>query len=285
MAKLDHLFDVLLEEDGSDLHLQEGQKPKIRQYGNLVDLEEEAILHHDDINELLRELCDEKQWKTFLKTKDLDFSYRMKDIARFRANYFFQQSGMGAVFRSVPHSIRTFEELNLPSVLQLFAEQRTGLILITGPTGSGKTTTMAALLDYMNERYNRYILTIEDPIEFVHDNKLSFFCQREIGKDVLDFADALRSTGRVDCDVVMVGEMRDYETISLALAAASMGKLVLGALHTNSAIKTIDRIIDVFPAEDQWKARNLLADTLYGVCAQVIQKILTTASVRVIIPI
>lgn len=272
MSKIDRLFDALVEKDGSDLHLLEGQKPKIRQYGQLISLEDEPVLDTDTILDYLSEICEQDQWDHFMKTRDLDFAYDLGELARFRANYYFQTHGVGAVFRTIPNRIMSLEELNLPPVLEVFAQQRSGLILITGPTGSGKSTTLAALLDYINERYSRYILTIEEPIEFIHPNKKSVFCQREVGRDVKSFSDALKSASRQDVDVILVGEMRDYETISLAVSAASMGKLVLGTLHTNSAIKTVDRIIDVYPADEQWKARNMLADSLFGICAQILLK-------------
>ncbi len=271
MAKLDRLFDTLLEKEGSDLHLLEGQKPKIRQYGQLIHLEEEPVLDNTTLSDYLQEICAQEEWTHFLQHRDLDFAYDKGD-SRFRANYYYQHHGMGAVFRTVPHHILSLDDLDLPPVLKVFAQQRSGLILVTGPTGSGKSTTLAAILDYINTHFTRYILTIEEPIEFVHPNKKSFFCQREVGRDVESFADALRSATRLDCDVILVGEMRDYETISLAVSAASMGKLVFGTLHTNSAIKTVDRIIDVYPADEQWKARNMLADSLYGVCAQILLK-------------
>lgn len=269
MAKLDRLFDELLQNEGSDLHLLEGQKPKIRQYGSLIHLDDEPVLDSETLSEYLQEICTPNEWGHFLEHRDLDFAYDKGD-SRFRANYYYQHHGMGAVFRTVPHKILSLDDLGLPPVLKVFAQQRSGLILVTGPTGSGKSTTLAAILDYINTHYSRYILTIEEPIEFVHPNKKSIFCQREVGRDVGSFAEALRSATRLDCDVILVGEMRDYETISLAVSAASMGKLVFGTLHTNSAIKTVDRIIDVYPAAEQWKARNMLADSLYGVCAQIL---------------
>ena len=270
MVKIKRLFERLLQEEGSDLHLLEGQRPKIRQHGQLIHLEDHPELDTHTIRTYLQDICGEGQWSQFQETRDLDFAYDLGEKARFRVNYYFQAHGLGAVFRTIPTRIMTIDELNLPPILKIFAQQRSGLVLVTGPTGSGKSTTLAALLDYINQRFERYILTIEEPIEFVHPNKKSIFCQREVGKDVKSFADALRSAPRQDCDVILVGEMRDYETISLAISAASMGKLVLGTLHTNSAIKTVDRIIDVYPADEQWKARNMLADGLYGVCAQIL---------------
>jgi len=179
---------------------------------------------------------------------------------------------MAAVFRVIPTKILTLADLGLPEVLKSFAALRSGLVLVTGPTGSGKSTTLAAIIDYINDNYSRYILTIEEPIEFVHPNKRCVFCQREVGSDVHSFGEGLHTACRQDCDVILVGEMRDYETISLALSAASMGTLVFGTLHTNSAVKTIDRIIDVFPADQQGMARTMLADSLRGICAQLLLK-------------
>ena len=272
MAKIDHLFDILLERDGSDLHLLEGQRPKIRQYGQLINLKDEPVLDGATIRDYLQEICSEDQWKLFQKNRDLDFAYGRVESSRFRANYYFQHHGIGGVFRIIPHRILSIDDLELPQILKVFAQQRSGLILVTGPTGCGKSTTLAAVLDYINEHYSRYILTIEEPIEFVHVNKKSIFCQREVGGDVKSFSDALRSAQRQDCDVILVGEMRDYETISLAVSAASVGKLVFGTLHTNSAVKTVDRIIDVYPPDEQLKARNMLGDSLYAVCAQILLK-------------
>lgn len=272
MAKIDMLFDQLLEKKGSDLHLLQGEYPKMRAHGSLIKIEGTSILDENGIQAFLQEICDEKDWQDYLKTKDLDWAYQYGDIARFRANYYYQHRGMAAVFRTIPTDVLSLDDLSLPPIMKIFAKQRNGLILVTGPTGSGKSTTLAAILNEINENESRYILTIEEPIEFVHQNKKSIFCQREVGRDVHSFADALRSASRLDCDVILVGEMRDYETISLALSAASMGKLVLGTLHTNSAVKTVDRIVDVFPHEEQWKARNMLSSALYGICAQILLK-------------
>lgn len=272
MAKIDKLFDQLLKQKGSDLHLLQGEYPKMRIHGSLVKIEGTSILDECGIQELLQEICGKMDWQDYLSTKDLDWAYQYGTRARFRANYYYQHTGMAAVFRTIPTEVLSLDDLSLPPIMKIFAKQRNGLILVTGPTGSGKSTTLAAILNEINEDESRYILTIEEPVEFVHQNKKSIFCQREVGRDVHSFADALRSASRLDCDVILVGEMRDYETISLALSAASMGKLVLGTLHTNSAIKTVDRIIDVFPHAEQWKARNMLSSALYGICAQILLK-------------
>lgn len=272
MAKIDRLFDLMLERGASDLHLLQGQPPKIREHGRMVALEDEANISEQEMTAYLKEICVPERWSEFLERKDLDFAYEKDETFRFRANYYGQLHGFGAVFRVIPTKILTLEELNLPEILKSFAALRSGLVLVTGPTGSGKSTTLAAIIDYINDHYSRYILTIEEPIEFVHPNKKSVFCQREVGDDVASFGEGLHTACRQDCDVILVGEMRDYETISLALSAASMGTLVFGTLHTNSAVKTIDRIIDVFPADQQGMARTMLADSLRGICAQLLLK-------------
>nr|WP_320049699.1 PilT/PilU family type 4a pilus ATPase [uncultured Desulfuromonas sp.] len=272
MAQIDRLFDIMLERGASDLHLLQGQPPKIREHGRMVAIDGEAPIHEDLMISYLKEICVPERWTEFVANKDLDFAYEKDEKARFRANYYGQLHGMGAVFRVIPTKILTMEELHLPEVLKSFAALRSGLVLVTGPTGSGKSTTLAAIIDYINDNYSRYILTIEEPIEFVHPNKRSVFCQREVGSDVHSFGDGLHTASRQDCDVILVGEMRDYETISLALSAASMGTLVFGTLHTNSAVKTIDRIIDVFPSDQQGMARTMLADSLRGICAQLLLK-------------
>jgi len=272
VAQIDRLFDKMLERGASDLHLLQGQPPKIREHGRMVAIDGEPAINEDQMIAYLKEICVPERWTEFLATKDLDFAYEKDEKARFRANYYGQLHGMGAVFRVIPTKILTMEELHLPEVLKSFAALRSGLVLVTGPTGSGKSTTLAAIIDYINDNFSRYILTIEEPIEFVHPNKRSVFCQREVGSDVHSFGDGLHTAGRQDCDVILVGEMRDYETISLALSAASMGTLVFGTLHTNSAVKTIDRIIDVFPSDQQGMARTMLADSLRGICAQLLLK-------------
>jgi twitching motility protein PilT len=272
MAKIDRLFDLMIASGASDLHLLQGQPPKIREHGRMVALDGEAAIDEENMISYLKEICVPERWAHFLQHHDLDFAYEKDANARFRANYYGQLHGLGAVFRIIPTKILTLEDLHLPAVLKSFAALRSGLVLITGPTGSGKSTTLAAIIDYINDTSSRYILTIEEPIEFVHPNKNSVFCQREVGTDVHSFGAGLHTACRQDCDVILVGEMRDYETISLALSAASMGTLVFGTLHTNSAVKTIDRIIDVFPVDQQGMARTMLADSLRGICAQLLLK-------------
>ncbi len=269
MSKIDKLFETMMGKSGSDLHMSEGQPPKMRVHGRMTTMEH-PVLNTEMMISYLQELCSPERWKHFIENRDLDFAYSMGDLARFRCNYFYQTRGMGAVFRTIPAKIKTIEQLNVPLVLKTFGQLRSGLVLVTGPTGSGKSTTLAALIDFINENYARHIVTIEEPIEFVHQNKKSVLCQREVGLDVNSFSDGLRTSIRQDCDVVLVGEMRDLTTISLAVTAAAMGTLVYGTLHTNSAVKTIDRIIDVFPASQQPQIRTMLADSLKGICAQLL---------------
>lgn len=262
----------MLDRGGSDLHISEGSKPKIREHGSMVELESEEVLTSDIITGYMKEICSPDKWNKYLVSNDIDFAYAKDKKSRFRANYFRQINGMAAVFRIIPTKILTLEELNIPDSVKTFADLRSGLVLVTGPTGSGKSTTLAAIINHINEVYSKYILTIEEPIEFVHKNKKSTFCHREVGIHVNSFAEGLKTSTRQDLDVVLVGEMRDYETISLALSAASMGCLVFGTLHTNSAMKTINRIIDVFPPDLQKQARGMLANSLKGICAQLLMK-------------
>ena len=269
MAEIDDLFVLMLERKASDMILAEGATPKLRVAGHVRPLSDER-LPRERLMRLLREVCLPARWERFESSGDLDFAVAFGDAARFRANYYRHTGGVGAVFRLIPSRILTCEELGVPAVVRDFAKLRSGLVLVTGPTGSGKSTTLAAVIDKINTEERRHILTIEEPIEFVHRPKRSFIVQREVGVDVPTFADALRVAGRFDCDVILVGEMRDYETVSLALAAAERGLLVFGTLHTNSAAKTIDRIVDVFPADEQEGARKSLTVTLRGVCSQLL---------------
>jgi twitching motility protein PilT len=221
---------------------------------------------------MLAEICDVDAFKKYLQEGDLDFAYEMDENSRFRCNYFKQQNGLAAVFRLIPTRIASLEELGIPEAVKEFAHMRSGLVLVTGPTGSGKSTTLAAIIDYINSNQARHIITVEEPIEFVHNNKLSIITQREVPLQTPSFADGLRASLREDSDIVLVGEMRDLETISLALTAAETGLLVFGTLHTNNARKTIDRIIDVFPAEQQAQVRTMLAASIRGVVAQLLMK-------------
>lgn len=272
MARIDQLFQYLIEQGGSDLHLSEGQPPKIRVHGAVTPIPGEEVLSGESFRSLLAEICDPKAFETYLAKGDLDFAYEMNEDSRFRCNYLKQQHGLGAVFRLIPTEIMSLESLGVPEVVKRFAEIRSGLILVTGPTGSGKSTTLAALLDYINRNYARHIITVEEPIEFVHSNKKSIITQREVPIQTPSFADGLRAALREDSDIVLVGEMRDLETISLALTAAETGLLVFGTLHTNNARKTVDRIIDVFPSDQQSQVRTMLAASLRGVLAQLLCK-------------
>jgi twitching motility protein PilT len=208
----------------------------------------------------------------FLEEGDLDFAYEMNVESRFRCNYLKQQYGLGAVFRLIPTEIATLEQLGIPEVVKKFADIRAGLVLVTGPTGSGKSTTLAAIIDYININYNKHIITVEEPIEFVHNNKQCVITQREIPTQCASFADGLRASLREDAEIVLVGEMRDLETISLALTSAETGMLVFGTLHTNNAVKTIDRVIDVFPSDQQAQVRTMLSASIRGVLAQLLMK-------------
>ncbi len=269
--RIDHYFRMLVEKGGSDLHLSEGVPPKMRIHGDIVAVED-SILTHEDMVELMEPICPPKLWKVFVEGGDADFAYEMDASSRFRCNYMKQQRGYCCVFRLIPTKIMTLEQLNVPEQIKRMAEMRSGLVLVTGPTGSGKSTTLAALIDYINTNFSRHIITVEEPIEFVHPSKKSIITQREVPENCPTFADGLRASLREDTDIVLVGEMRDLETISLALTAAETGLLVFGTLHTNNARKTIDRIIDVFPAEQQSQARTMLAGSLRGVVAQLLMK-------------
>ena len=226
------------------------------------------MLTNERLAEILQEICLPAQWQSFLRDHDLDFAYALPGYARFRTNYLQQQFGLGAVMRMIPDTMMTFDELGLPNSVLQFVELGFGLILVTGPTGSGKTTTLASIIDYINDHYRRHILTIEEPIEFVHQHKQCLITQREVGLHTKNFAAALRSAMRMDPNVILVGEMRDTETISLALTCAEMGILVFGTLHTNSASRTVDRIVDVFTAGEQARIRTMLAGSLQGIIAQ-----------------
>ncbi|MEG0142776.1 MAG: type IV pilus twitching motility protein PilT [Akkermansia sp.] len=271
MAIIDQYFRYLVHEGGSDLHVSEGQPPKIRVNGSVTPISEE-ILSGDSFRNMLAEICDVSAFEKYMEEGDLDFAYEMDENSRFRCNYFKQQNGLAAVFRLIPTKIATLEQLGVPEAVKQFAHMRSGLVLVTGPTGSGKSTTLAAIIDYINNNQSRHIITVEEPIEFVHTNHKSIITQREVPLQTPSFADGLRASLRQDSDIVLVGEMRDLETISLALTAAETGVLVFGTLHTNNARKTIDRIIDVFPADQQSQVRTMLAASIRGVVAQLLMK-------------
>jgi twitching motility protein PilT len=271
MAYIDQFFQVLIDAGASDLHLAEGQPPKIRRHGDVVPIREE-ILTGEEMNYMLSEICTPKKWERYQQKGDLDFAYEMNEDSRFRCNYLKQVHGLGAVFRLIPTKIATLDDLRLPPVIKEFGHLRGGLVLVTGPTGSGKSTTLAALIDYINSNFSRHIVTIEEPIEFVHSNKKSVITQREVPEHSPNFPTGLKAALREDSDIVLVGEMRDLETISLALTAAETGLLVFGTLHTNNARKTVDRMIDVFPSDQQSQVRTMLAASLRGVIAQLLLK-------------
>src|SRR5437868_1269520 len=271
MAILDKLLAVIVDHGGSDLHIGEGQPPKMRKHGDIAPIGEK-LLARDETMSMLREVCGERNWEIFEDRGDLDFAYEMDAASRFRCNYLKQAHGYGAVFRLIPTKIATMEQLGIPIVAKEFGHLRGGLVLVTGPTGSGKSTTLAALIDYINENFARHIVTIEEPIEFVHENKCSVITQREVPGDSIAFPVGLKAALREDADIVLVCEMRDLETISLALTAAETGLLVFGTLHTNNARKTIDRMVDVFPANKQAQVRTMLANSLRGVLAQLLMK-------------
>jgi twitching motility protein PilT len=262
---IDELFGMLVERGGSDLHLLETQPPKIRRHGEVMPIREEPLTH-DEMVRLLQPICSPPAWKKFLETGDLDFAYEMDEANRFRCNFYKQLHGLGAVFRIIPTKIKTLKELGVPPVIESFGDFKSGLVLVTGPTGSGKSTTLAAVIDSINGKYPRHIVTVEEPIEFVHPNKKSVITQREVPNETPSFAAGLKAALREDADVVLVGEMRDLETIALALTAAETG------LHTNNARKTVDRIIDAFPSDQQEQIRTMLANSLRAVCAQLLLK-------------
>jgi twitching motility protein PilT len=271
MPKIDRLFEAMLTNSASDMHLAQGQKPKYRIHGHIAPTDDPP-LDEPTLMGLLEEICEPTRWQDFLRCGDLDFAYALGNRARFRANFYRHSHGAGAVFRIIPSKILTLEDLGMPEILKDLARERNGLVLVTGATGSGKSTTLAAMIDYINTNFCRNILTIEEPIEFVHKPKKSIIVQREIGSEVHSFADALHVAIHQDLDVILVGEMRDLETINLALSAAEMGVLVFGTLHTSGAPKSIYRIVDVFPVEQQPQIRTMLADSLRGIISQVLMR-------------
>jgi len=261
----------MLDQGGSDLHLTVGLPPKIRDSGALIPLTEE-VMDTKTMEKLLQEICPANRWAEFLETKDLDLAHEIPGVARFRGNYLYNHWGQSAVFRQIPAKILSFEQLKLPEALKKLCHLKEGLVVVTGPTGSGKSTTLAAMIDYINENLCKHIITIEDPIEFVHPVKKSVIVHREVGEHTGSFAAALKGAMRHDPDILLLGEMREMETIKLALGCASMGMLVFGTLHTNNAPKTVDRIINTFPADEQNQVRVMLASCLAGVVAQLLCK-------------
>ena len=271
MSRLDSFFKLMAEQKASDLHLSTSNPPMLRINGDLVRVDFPP-LQSDELKMMVYEIAPEAKIKTFEETSDVDFGYEVPGVARYRANFFQQKYGISAVFRLIPTKIASLEGLGIPVVAKEFGNLRGGLVLVTGPTGSGKSTTLAALIDYININFARHIVTVEEPIEFVHNNKRSIITQREVPADTRSFPEAVRAALREDADVVLVGEMRDLETISLALTAAETGLLVFGTLHTNNARKSVDRMVDVFPASRQPQVRTMLSNSLRGVLAQLLLK-------------
>jgi twitching motility protein PilT len=272
MAALTYSIDDLLEQmvarKASDLHISVASPPAVRVRGEMERLDDYDPLSGEDTQQLLYRILSSEQQKQLEIKRQLDFSHSVPGLARFRVNVYFQKESVGAAFRMIPDELKTLEELGIPSTLHQLAEKPRGIVLVTGPTGSGKSTTLAALIDEINRNRAEHILTIEDPIEFLHRHKRCIVNQREIGPDATTFAEALRAALRQDPDVILVGEMRDLETIGTALTAAETGHLVFGTLHTQSAPSTIDRIIDVFPPEQQEQVRIMIANSLQGVVTQ-----------------
>ncbi len=271
MAKIDAFFKLMREQGASDLHLVAGSQPILRVMGAMERVKYD-VLDNDSLRAMLYEIAPEDKVKLFEERGDIDFSYEVPGLARYRANFFMQRKGIGAVFREIPETILTIDDLGLPPVLRKLALLPQGLVLVTGPTGSGKSTTLAAIIDHANRNRRDHIITIEDPIEFVHESKGCVINHREVGSHTKSFSAALRGALREDPDIILVGEMRDLETINLALEAAATGHLVFGTLHTQSAAKTVDRVIDVFPANQQEKVRTSLSESLKAVIAQTLFK-------------
>ena len=267
MSRIDAFFKLMAEQKASDLHLATNNPPMLRINGDLVRVDFPP-LNNDELKAMVYEIAPEGKIKIFEETSDVDFGYEVPGVARYRANFFQQKYGISAVFRSIPSNVQTVEDLALPPVLKKFPMLKKGLILVTGPTGSGKSTTLAAMIDYANLHRQDHIITVEDPIEFVHRSQNCLVQHREVGIHTRSFAAALRGALREDPDILLVGELRDLETIELALTAAATGHLVFGTLHTSSASKAVDRIIDVFPTNQQNQIRATLAESLKGVIAQ-----------------
>ncbi len=271
MARIDAFFKLMNEQGASDLHLAAGQPPALRVRGE-IERVKYKVLNSDDLRGMLYEIAPEQKIKLFEETGDVDFGYEIPGLARYRANFFMQRNGVAAVFREIPSAIMTADQLGLPPVVSKLATLPRGLVLVTGPTGSGKSTTLAAIIDVANRARKDHIITVEDPIEFVHQSQGCIINHREIGVHTNSFSTALRGALREDPDIILVGEMRDLETISLAVEAASTGHLVFSTLHTSSAYKTVDRVIEVFPSQEQPLIRSTLADGIRAVIAQTLFK-------------
>ena len=271
-AEMDSLLRLMVESGASDLHLGSGSCPVLRVHGEIQFLRDRSVLASEDIQRLIFSILDEETRTTFEEKRDADYAYEIPGLSRFRVNVFEDRHGLGGVFRTIPVSIMTAEELGLAQAILDLCFLTKGLVLVTGPTGSGKSTTLAAMVDHINKNRNDHIITIEDPIEFVHENQNCLVHQRQVGRHTRSFKSALRAALREDPDIVLVGEMRDLETIAIAIETAETGHLVFGTLHTNTAVATIDRIIDQFPPDQQEQIRVMLADSLKGVVSQVLCK-------------
>ena len=270
MPKIDVFFELMKQTGASDLHMTTGSPPMVRLHGEMQPIKFQTLTHEQN-KQFLYEIMTDYHRKQFEETNDVDFAYEVLKInSRFRANIFMQRKGIGAVFRIIPTKILTVEQLGLPKAVLKMANYKRGLVLVTGPTGSGKSTTLAAIIDFINTNRREHILTLEDPIEFVHENKKCLVNQREIHRHTKSFATALRAALREDPDIILVGEMRDLETTELAIEAAETGHLVFGTLHTNSATKTVDRLINQYPADRQQQIRSMLSESLRGVVSQVL---------------
>jgi len=270
MASIDDYLDCMNRLEASDLHLKSGRIPRFRVSGTLAEYEGFEPLESEDIHRLVGEILTRDQEDRFETSSEVDFSYGSHELGRFRCNYFKDVRGPAAVFRRISSIVPTLAELDLPEVVERFVHLRSGLVLVTGPTGSGKSSTLAAIIDAINTHYSKHIITLEDPIEFVFESKSSIIHQRGLHQDMIEFGEGLFAAMREDPDVIMVGELRDLETIRLALAAAEMGALVFATLHTNGAGETIDRIIDAYPGEEQAQIRAMLSQSLEGVVSQVL---------------
>lgn len=269
MLTISQLLRFAVQEKASDIHLSAGEPPRFRIHGEMVCLDHPP-LSAEETHRLIFDVMNDGQRRAFQDRLEADFAFALDDELRFRVNAFVQNRGEGAVFRTIPTKIPRFEDLGLPGVLRDLCNEEKGLVLVTGPTGSGKSTTLAAMIDYLNETMSGHILTLEDPIEFVHTSKRSLVNQREVGSQTQSFSNALRSGLREDPDVILVGELRDLETISLALTAAETGHLVFGTVHTSSAAKTVDRLVDVFPPDQQEQVRIMVSESLLGVATQML---------------
>ena len=269
--EITQLLAFAVEQGASDCHLSAGEPPMVRIHGDLKKLDY-PLLTKEEVHTMVYDIMSDNQRRVFEESHEIDFSFEMGQVARFRVNVFLQRRGEGAVFRTIPTKILTLEQLGMPPLLRQLCDKEKGLVLVTGPTGSGKSTTLAAMIDFLNNSFEGHILTVEDPVEFVHESKKCLVNQRELGPHTYSFAAALRAALREDPDIILVGEMRDLETIQLALTAAETGNLVFGTLHTSSAPKTVDRIIDVFPPNQQSQIRAQFAESIEAVITQTLLK-------------